>query len=340
LCQIYILASGSQKSLPDWKQTEGAYLSKQKRIVTAIGGNALYPPNSPSFEVQKELITKTCKKLADIIEEGHRLIITHGNGPQVGNILEQNERARKVVPSMPLDVCVAETQAQIGYLMQQSLQNAFHKRGMKRRVTPVVTQVLVDSKDKAFKNPTKPIGPYYKKSRAQRLMRERGWKMRYDRRGGYRRLVPSPEPLKIVEMSSIKKLVSQRGSIVIAAGGGGIPVVEKRGKLVGVEAVIDKDLASGLVADGLDAQMLLMITDVRRVSLNFGQKNQKDISKMTVDEACEYMGDGHFPPGSMGPKVQAAADFVKNEDRQAIITSLRHLKRALDEKDGTWIVFE
>lgn len=319
---------------------QGEYLSKQKRIVAAIGGNALYPPNSPSFEVQKDLITKTCRKLADIIEEGHRLIITHGNGPQVGNILEQNERARKVVPSRPLDVCVAETQAQIGYLMQQSLQNAFHKRGMKRRVTPVVTQVLVDSKDRAFKNPTKPIGPYYKKSRAEHLMKERGWKMKYDRRGGYRRLVPSPKPLKIVAMSSIKKLVSQRGSIVIAAGGGGIPVVKKRGKLVGVEAVIDKDLASGLVADELDAQMLLIITDVRRVSLNFGRKNQTDLSKMTVDEAREHMKDGHFPPGTMGPKVQAAVDFVKNEDRQAIITSLGHLKRALDGKDGTWIVFE
>jgi carbamate kinase len=320
--------------------TEGAYLSKQKKIVAAIGGNALYPPNSPSFEVQKELITKTCKKLADIIEEGHRLIITHGNGPQVGNILEQNERARKVVPSMPLDVCVAETQAQIGYLMQQSLRNAFHRRGMKRRVTPVVTQVLVDSKDKAFKDPTKPIGPYYSKSRANHLIKKRDWQMKYDRRGGYRRLVPSPKPLKIVAMSSIKKLVSQRGSVVIAAGGGGIPVVEKRGNLVGVEAVIDKDLASGLIADGLDAQMLLMITDVRRVSLNFGKKNQKDLSMMTVDEAREHMKDGHFPPGSMGPKVQAAINFVKNEDRQAVITSLGHLKRALDEKDGTWIVFE
>ncbi|MEE9115594.1 MAG: carbamate kinase [Thermoplasmata archaeon] len=315
-------------------------MSKQKRIVAAIGGNALYPPNNPSFEVQKDLITKTCRKLADIIEEGYRLIITHGNGPQVGNILEQNERARKVVPSMPLDVCVAETQAQIGYLMQQSFQNAFHKRGMKRRVTPVVTQVLVDSKDKAFKNPTKPIGPYYSKSRAEHLMKERGWKMRYDRRGGYRRLVPSPKPLKIVAMSSIKKLVSQRGSVVIVAGGGGIPVIEKRGKLVGVEAVIDKDLTSGLLADELDAQMLLTITDVRRVSLNFGKKNQKDLPRMTVGEAREHMKDGHFPPGTMGPKVQAAVDFINNEDRQAIITSLGNLKRALDGRDGTWIVFE
>ncbi len=315
-------------------------MSKQKRIVAAIGGNALYPPNNPSFEVQKDLITKTCRKLADIIEEGYRLIITHGNGPQVGNILEQNERSRKIVPSMPLDVCVAETQAQIGYLMQQSFQNAFHKRGMKRRVTPVVTQVLVDSKDKAFKNPTKPIGPYYSKSRAEHLMKERGWKMRYDTRGGYRRLVPSPKPLKIVAMSSIKKLVSQRGSVVIVAGGGGIPVIEKRGKLVGVEAVIDKDLTSGLLADELDAQMLLTITDVRRVSLNFGKKNQKDLPRMTVGEAREHMKDGHFPPGTMGPKVQAAVDFINNEDRQAIITSLGNLKRALDGRDGTWIVFE
>jgi carbamate kinase len=315
-------------------------LSKQKRIVAAIGGNALYPPNSPSFEVQKELITKTCRKLADIIEEGHRLIITHGNGPQVGNILEQNERARKVVPSMPLDVCVAETQALIGYLMQQSLQNAFNKRGMKRRVTPVVTQVLVDPRDKAFKNPTKPIGPYYKKTRADELMSKHKWKMKYDRRGGYRRLVPSPKPLKIVEMSSIKKLVSQRGSVVIAAGGGGIPVVERRGKLEGVEAVVDKDLASGLVSDGLDAQMLLIITDVRCVSLNFGRKNQIDVSQMTIDEASEHMKEGHFPLGSMGPKVQAAVDFVKNEKRQAIVTSLGHLKRALDEKDGTRIIFD
>lgn len=314
-------------------------MSRQKRILAAVGGNALYPADSPPFSLQKELITKTSRKLADIIEEGHRLIITHGNGPQVGNILEQNERARNAVPSRPLDVCVAETQAQIGYLMQQGLQNAFRKRGMQRRVRTVVTQVLVDPKDKEFRKPTKPIGPYYKKSRADELMKKHKWKMKYDRRGGYRRLVPSPWPLKIVEMSSIMKLVSQRGSVVIAAGGGGIPVVERRGNLVGVEAVVDKDLASSLLAEGLDAHVLLMITDVRYVSLNFGKKNQKDIKEMTVDEACEHMSDGHFPPGSMGPKIQAAVDFVKNENRQAIITSISHLKKALKNDGGTRIVF-
>lgn len=315
-------------------------MSRQKRIVAAVGGNALYPANSPPFSLQKELITKTSRKLADIIGEGHRLIITHGNGPQVGNILEQNERARKVVPSMPLDVCVAETQAQIGYLMQQSLQNAFRTRGMKRRVRTVVTQVLVDPKDKEFRDPTKPIGPYYKKSRADELMEKEEWKMKYDRRGGYRRLVPSPWPLKIVEMSSIKKLVSQRGSVVIAAGGGGIPVVERRGDLVGVEAVVDKDLASSLLADGLEAHTLLMITDVRYAALNFGKKNQRNLKEITVDETCEYMSEGHFPPGSMGPKIQAAVDFVKNDKRQAVITSISHLKRALNNNDGTKIIFE
>jgi carbamate kinase len=315
-------------------------LSRQKRILAAVGGNALYPANSPPFNLQKELITKTSRKLADIIEEGHRLIITHGNGPQVGNILEQNERARNVVPSMPLDVCVAETQAQIGYLMQQALQNAFRKRGMQRRVRTVVTQVIVDPKDREFKKPTKPIGPYYEKSRADELMKEHKWKMLYDRRGGYRRLVPSPWPLRIVEMSSIRKLVSQRGSVVIAAGGGGIPVIERQGKLVGVEAVVDKDLASSLLADGLNAHMLLMITDVRYVALNFGKKNQRNLKEITVDEACEYMSDGHFPPGSMGPKIQAAVDFVKNDTRQAVITSISHLKKALKNNGGTRIVFE
>lgn len=315
-------------------------MSKQKRIVAAVGGNALYPPNSPSFEVQKELIAKTCRKLADIIEEGHRLIITHGNGPQVGNLLIQNEKARRIVPSMPLDVCVAETQAQIGYLMQQSFQNAFNRRGMHRRVTPVVTQVVVDPKDKAFKNPTKPIGPYYSKTRAARLKSRYGWKMKLDRRGGYRRLVPSPNPIKIVEMDSIRKLVDQRGSVVIAAGGGGIPVIQKGKKLVGVEAVIDKDLVSSLLADGLDAEKLLMVTDVRYVSLNFGKNNQTNLTKITVDEAREYLKDGHFPPGSMGPKIRAAVDFVRKGKRKAIITSIGHVKRALDGKDGTRIVPE
>ncbi len=308
--------------------------------MAAVGGNALYPANSPSYKVQRDIIRKTSVKLADIIEEGYRLIITHGNGPQVGNILEQNERARKIVPPMPLDVCVAETQAQIGYLLQQSLQNAFRKRGMKRRVRTVVTQVVVDPKDKEFRKPTKPIGPYYKKGRAEELMKLSRWKMMYDVRGGYRRLVPSPWPLRIVEMSSIKKLVSQAGSVVIAAGGGGIPVVERRGKLVGVEAVVDKDLASSILADGLDAHMLLMVTDVRYAALNFGKKNQRKIKEMTVDQACEYMSEGHFPPGSMGPKVQPAVDFVKNEQRQAVITSLRHLKSALSNNDGTKIVFQ
>ncbi len=315
-------------------------MSRQKRIVAAVGGNAIYPANTPSYDVQKEIISKTSVKLADIIEEGYRLIITHGNGPQVGNILEQNERARKIVPPMPLDVCVAETQAQIGYLLQQSLQNAFRKRGMKRRVRTVVTQVLVDSRDKAFKNPTKPIGPYYKKNRADELIKVNKWKMKYDRRGGYRRLVPSPWPMKIVEMSSIKKLVSQAGSVVIAAGGGGIPVVERRGKLVGVEAVVDKDPASSILADGLDAHILLMVTDVRYVSLDFGKKNQRNIKEMTIDEACDYMSEGHFPPGSMGPKIQAAVDFVNSDSRQAVITSLSHLKSALNNNDGTRIIFE
>jgi len=315
-------------------------LSKQKRIVAAVGGNALYPPNSPSFEVQKELIAKTCKNLADIIEEGHRLIITHGNGPQVGNLLVQNEKARRTVPSMPLDVCVAETQAQIGYLMQQSLQNAFNRRGMHRRVTLVVTQVVVDPKDKAFKKPTKPIGPYYSKTRAARLRRKYKWKMKLDARGGYRRLVPSPRPIRIVEMASIRKLVSQRGSVVIAAGGGGVPVIERRGKLTGVEAVIDKDLASGLLANELDAQTLLIVTDVRFVSLNFGKEDQVDLSEMTVDEAREHMKEGHFPEGSMGPKIQAAIDFVRKEKRQAIITSIGHIKRALAGRDGTRITLD
>lgn len=315
-------------------------MSRQKRIVAAVGGNALFPPNSPSFEVQKDMIAKTCRKLADIIEEGHRLIITHGNGPQVGNILVQNEKARKVVPPMPLDVCVAETQAQIGYLMQQSLQNAFRKRGMHRRVTPVVTQVVVDSKDKAFKKPSKPVGPYYSKSRAYRLMKKHNWEMKLDSRGGYRRLVPSPKPLRIVEMSSIRKLVSQRGSVVIAAGGGGIPVVERGDKLTGVEAVVDKDLASSLLADELNARMLLMITDVRYVSLNFGKSDQVDLTEVTVDEAKEYMKEGHFPPGSMGPKIQAALDFVRKEKRLAIVTSIKHLKKAVDGKDGTRITFD
>ncbi|MFQ6060267.1 MAG: carbamate kinase [Thermoplasmata archaeon] len=313
-------------------------MSKQKKIVVAVGGNALFPPNNPSVEMQRELVSNTCSKLAEIVEEGYRLIITHGNGPQVGNILVQNEKARKVVPPMPLDVCVAQSQAQIGYLLQQSLHNAFRKRGLHRWVTPIVTQVVVDSRDEAFKNPTKPVGPYYSKSRAYRLMRRNGWKMELDSRGGYRRLVPSPRPLRIVEMSSIRKLVSQRGSVVIAAGGGGIPVVEKRERLIGVEAVVDKDSVSGLLAEELDAQMLLMVTDVRYVSLNFGKRDQIDLTEIAAGEAEEYLKEGHFPPGTMGPKMRAVSHFVKKKRRPAIITSIKHLKSALNGKDGTRII--
>ncbi|MCX9013665.1 MAG: carbamate kinase [Candidatus Methanoperedens sp.] len=304
------------------------------RIVIAIGGNAILNPAKGSPEEAQKKIDMTCAEIATIIENGYEVVLTHGNGPQIGNILAMQEECGLVHPQ-PLDVCGAQTQGMLGYSLQQSLDNRLKERGINKRVTTVLTQVIVDESSPSFENPTKPIGLYYQNFRAQE-MTALGIRMIKDTHG-YRRVVPSPEPVQIIEEETIKKLVSD-GFIVIAAGGGGIPVIRKNGLLTGVEAVIDKDLTGSLLAASVGAELLLILTDVDKVSLNYGKDNQTDLDKMTTREAEEYIKEGHFGKGSMEPKVRSGMNFVKSGGKYAIITSLEKALPALVGTAGTRII--
>ncbi len=309
--------------------------------MVAIGGNAILPAGSRGkAEEQRAKVEETCAHLAAMLEADYRITVTHGNGPQVGNILLQNEAAEATVPPMPLDVLVAESQAQIGYMIQQALENELRRRGLRGCVTCVITQVEVDARDPAFENPTKPIGPYYDRARARELMGAKGWRMVEDKaRGGYRRVVPSPEPRAIVESEAIRRILSNGGSrdVVIAAGGGGIPVVVTPAGLKGVEAVVDKDLASGILATAIGAEMLIFVTDVPQVALDFGKTTQRGLERMDVAEALSHLEEGQFPPGTMGPKVRAAVDFVRRGGARALITDPPSLVKALGGRGGTTI---
>jgi len=311
-----------------------------KTAIVAIGGNALLPAkDTGSAEGQRKRIRETCNHLAAVIQKGWDIALVHGNGPQVGNILLQNEAAQASVPALPLDVCVAESQAQIGYMLQQELSNELAARGIRKNIVSIVTQVVVDENDSAMQNPTKPIGPYYDRDRAEELRKSRGWKLVYDRRGGYRRVVPSPKPIDIVEKATIERLMFTGTTdwVVIVAGGGGIPVVRRNGELVGIEAVIDKDLAAAVLAKAVRETLFVMLTDVAQVALNFGKVEQTSLGRMTVAEARGYMSQGHFPPGSMGPKVEAAIEFLEGGGERAIITNPENFERALDGVAGTTI---
>jgi len=310
------------------------------KLVVAIGGNALQPAEeSGGAAAQRRRVESTAARLADLVQERHDVVVTHGNGPQVGNILIQNEETRHIVPPMPLDVCGAESQAQIGYLLAQALRNEFAARKIERGVACLVTQVLVDSKDPAFANPTKPIGPYYQREDEIVVKKAKGWKMVYDQRGGWRRVVPSPRPVEIIEADEIRHLVANsKGRVVIAAGGGGIPVVRKGGKLVGVEAVIDKDLAAAVLAAAIGWKHLVIATDVPQVAFDFGKPTQRFLERLTVAEAKKHLAAGQFPPGNMGPKVEAAVWFLERGGEQAVITDLEHLVPAVDGKAGTRIL--
>jgi carbamate kinase len=264
--------------------------------------------------------------------------LTHGNGPQVGNILLQNEESRHLVPPMPLDVCGAESQAQIGYLVSQALRNEFDARGLHRGVACVLTQVLVDPNDPAFANPTKPIGPYYTREDEIVVKKAKGWKMVYDQRGGWRRVVPSPRPLEVVEADEVRRILGDgEGRVVIAAGGGGIPVVRRGEKLVGVEAVIDKDLAASVLARAIGWTHLAIATDVPQVALDFGKPSQRFLERLTVGEAKKHSAAGQFPAGNMGPKIEAAVDFLEHGGEHVVITDLEHLVPAVAGKAGTRI---
>ena len=282
-------------------------------------------------------VEASARALAGLAAEDVRLAITHGNGPQVGDLLVQSEEARGKVARAPLDVLVAETQAQIGYLLQQALANEFAKLHRSTGVASVVTQVVVDPHDPAFQHPTKPVGPLIRSDTEVMLKRARGWQLVQDPRGGWRRVVPSPRPLEVIEVPAIRALLGA-GFVVIAAGGGGVPVVRKNGRIVGVEAVIDKDLASAVLAQNLAAERLVFATDVDRVALNYGTSEARYLPEMTVSEARRYLDAGHFPPGSMGPKVEAAIAFVSSGGRESIITSIARLGDALSGGPGTRIV--
>ncbi len=310
-----------------------------KTVVIAIGGNSLIKDDQHmSVPDQYAAIVETARHITDLIEKGYRVVITHGNGPQVGFILLRSEHSRGILHEVPLDSIGADTQGAIGYQIQQAMRNEFHKRGIHKPVATVVTQTLVDRHDPAFQKPSKPIGPFYKKEEAEDRMRVEKWTMIEDAGRGWRRVVPSPRPIQILEADVIRQLV-EAGVTVIAAGGGGIPVIQdEAGNLRGAAAVIDKDLASAVLAREIAADMLVISTAVEKVYLNYGRPDQKALDRMTVAEAKKYIGEGHFKPGSMLPKVQACVQFIEAGGSEALITCPEVLPAALAGKTGTRIV--
>lgn len=311
-------------------------------VVIAIGGNSLVDIKDKftPFEKQKQIINVTAKGIAEIIGMGYRVALTHGNGPQVGYLLLQSHYAQELqreLPPIPLDIASSYTQASIGYLLQQAISAELKEKKTNSEIVTVVSQVVVEKDDPAFKNPTKFIGTWYPKDKAKELREKMGWIMKKDSIRGYRRVVPSPEPKEIVEIESIKKLLNANIS-VICVGGGGIPVVRENGRLKGVAAVIDKDLASALLAKKLGASYLLISTQVEYVYTNFGKLTQRPIKKMTLKEAEEYLKEGEFPEGSMKPKIEASIRFIKAGGKKVVITDPHHIVSAFLGKTGTTIV--
>lgn len=307
--------------------------------VLAIGGNSLIKDkNHIALSSQYEAIQETSKYISELIAEGINLVITHGNGPQVGFIYRRGELARHELPLIPLDICGADTQGAIGYMIQMALLNDFRRRGINKKVVALVTKTIVDRDDPSFKNPTKPIGSFMSEQEALVHQRESGWQVMEDAGRGFRRVVPSPFPKEIIELDMIKLLV-ESGTIVIAAGGGGIPVIRnEKGDLEGVEAVIDKDFGSSLLASNLGADTFIISTAVDAVYLNFGEKHQKPIYQATLPEIKQYLKEGHFKPGSMKPKIEAILQFLERGGHKAIITSPENLLKAVQGETGTTIV--
>jgi carbamate kinase len=304
--------------------------------VVALGGHALLPKSEqPTVELQFRHTQRAMSCVLSLLGAGHQLVLTHGNGPQVGHLLLRSELAAQESYTIPLSVAVAQSQGEIGYIIQQAIQSYFMKAGQDRAAATVLTQVLVDHNDPGFQNPTKPIGPFYTEAQAAGL-RQRHIPLVHEAGHGWRRVVASPKPLEVVEAETVRRLV-QEGVIVIAAGGGGIPVVRQGKKLKGVDAVIDKDLASACLAKALGAQSLIILTDVRQASLHYGKPDQQDLPSMTAAQARTWLAEGHFLPGSMGPKVKAAVDFAESTGNSALITMPESLAAALERRDGTWI---
>jgi carbamate kinase len=306
--------------------------------VVALGGNAIIPAGGKgTIDEQRELTSTTMRQVAELIASGRHVLLTHGNGPIVGNIVERNDAVKDRIPPMPLDVCGADSQGGIGYMIQQSLSNELKGRGIERQVVSLVSQVLVSGDDEAFQNPTKPVGPFYSREEASAREREKGWIMRNDADRGFRRVVPSPKPLEIVEAGVISRLLDV-GVVVIAAGGGGIPVVRKDGRLIGVEAVIDKDRAAAVLALNAGAERLIILTDVEEVYIGFGTPDQKPIDRISLPEIEKLLAGGEFPSGSMGPKIGAAVDFLRAGGKEVIISHARKLVDACEGKAGTHIL--
>lgn len=315
---------------------------REKVAVIAIGGNSLVKDKAhQSIEDQNQAVNETCMHIADMIQQGWTVAIGHGNGPQVGFVLRRSELAHQVegIHEVPLDVCGADTQGATGYMLQQSLYNEFLKRGIDKKVATVVTQVEVDSSDQAFQNPTKPIGSFMEEAQAVEKREKESWSVVEDAGRGWRRVVPSPLPIRVVEEPAVKALIDL-GMCVITVGGGGIPVVaDVEGNLQGIAAVIDKDFASSLLANAIGAELLIISTAVEKVALNFGKPDQKWIDTMTVAEAKAYLAEGtHFAKGSMAPKIQACIWFIERGGKKAIITDPDNIGRALAGETGTMIV--
>ncbi len=311
-----------------------------KKIVIALGGNALQQGNEQATaEAQLKVVRKTCEHLAEISCRGYEIAVVHGNGPQVGRILLASETAKEVTPAMPFDVCGAMSQGYIGYHIQQCLKYALNLRNKNTPVVTMATQMIIEANDPAFQNPTKPIGPFYSEEEAKQLQQEKGYTMKEDSGRGWRRVVPSPIPRKIVEIEAVKRL--WESTIVITCGGGGIPVIEEPdGSLIGTAAVIDKDFAAELLAEQINVDILMILTEVENVCINYNQPNEKKLHRLTLADAAKYVEEGHFAEGSMLPKILAAMKFVRaNPTKCAIITSINKAVDALDGTTGTIITF-
>jgi carbamate kinase len=310
-----------------------------KTAVVALGGNAITQPDREDTIANQFANTRqSLDAIMELVVAGYKMVISHGNGPQVGNAILRVELARGKAPILPLGICVADTEGGMGYMIEQSLQNRLKQEGINRPVITIITQVIVDKNDPRTARPTKYIGQFYSEEEAKRFASERDWTVKKDANRGWRRVVPSPQPISIVEAESIKKMVDE-GTIVIAAGGGGIPVyLDDNGNLEGFDAVIDKDLATSVLGKEINSEIFVIFTSVDKVALNYGEVNEKLIDRMTVSEAEAYYNEGHFPPGSMGPKVKSAIDFIRNGGKEVIITSLGNAGKALSGKAGTRII--
>ncbi|MFA5830449.1 MAG: carbamate kinase [Candidatus Paceibacterota bacterium] len=313
---------------------------KKKRIIIALGGNAIQQKGEKGTHEESFVnVRATMKALAPIaMNHAYEVIITHGNGPQVGNLLIQNAAGKSFVPEMPLFLCDAMSQGEIGYWMEQSLGDFFDTKGSKKHIVTVLSQVVVKKNDPAFKNPTKPVGPFYSKEEAEKIRTESGFVFKEDAGRGFRRVVPSPEPIGFVETDVVRDLI-KCGHVVIAGGGGGIPVVEKGKKLAGVDAVIDKDKTTAVLGDLLKADLFIILTAIPEVKLNFGKPEEKAIRSMRVAEAKKYLKEGHFAEGSMKPKIEAAIAYLKGgAKRQVLITDAESFDKALAGNGGTWLI--